>query len=808
MNLVISGRRPLANTLRCFAELSKHSLNNRRKGFLAAPESTAPSIVKSQFVRSDSSSTAVVSLELRMASTSSDGDPHASPGKQQNRLALEKSPYLLQHATNPVQWYPWGREALEKARSENKLIFLSIGYSTCHWCHVMEKESFEDPEIAKVMNSYFVNIKVDREERPDIDNIYMSFIVALSGHGGWPMSVFLTPDLSPVFGGTYFPPTDKHGQAGFKTVLLAIATQWNENRDNILKTGKKMIEVLKSTVVVSSRTASESIPSIDSAETCARQLARRYDHAYGGFTDPPKFPQPVNLNLLFLMYARNPSGQAAQQYLKMCTNTLIKMARGGIHDHVGQGFARYTLDGRWHIPHFEKMLYDQGQLLRSYAEAYVATKDEFFAEIVDDIVTYVTRDLRHKEGGFYSAEDADSLPSQSSKAKREGAFYVWTYLEVESLLDKRIPSSENLSLSDIFCFHFMVRPEGNVRSSEDPHKELCGQNVLMIEGSLEKTAEHFKMSTEDTKRYIEEGLKILFEERSKRPRPHLDSKIVTAWNGLMISGLSIAGASTGNKKYVEYAEMAARFIEKYLFDRENRVLLRSCYRDEGDRITQTSTPIEGFHVDYAFIVRGLLDLYEASLDTHWLKLAEELQNIQDELFWDQESAAYFSTTGGDPSVIFRMKDDHDGAEPSSNSVACGNLLKLHSYFNRAEFSDKAARLLLHFGETLAKMPTSVPEMVCALITHHEAVAQIFVAGKKDAEDTEALLRVVRGRLLPGRTLLLVDEASIELLSRNEVLTNMAPLNGRATAYVCRHRTCSLPVTEPARLSALLDAKNN
>ncbi|KAK2585832.1 hypothetical protein KPH14_010427 [Odynerus spinipes] len=730
--------------------------------------------------------------------------------KGQNRLALEKSPYLLQHATNPVQWYPWGDEALEKAKAEDKVIFLSVGYSTCHWCHVMEKESFENPQIAEIMNKNFVNIKVDREERPDIDRIYMTFIQASYGHGGWPMSVFLTPDLSPITGGTYFPPEDRHGIPGFKTVLLSISKEWRDNKADLTRLSRTITQKLKNATENKGRLIERSVPSEECAMICVQQLKSSYEPTFGGFSDAPKFPQPVNLNFLFYIYARDPSSDIGRQSLEMCLHTLRKMARGGIHDHIGKGFARYSVDEEWHVPHFEKMLYDQAQLLQSYTEAFLTTKDPFFAEIIDGIATYVSRDLRHKEGGFYSAEDADSYPTEGAREKKEGAFYVWTFDEIDTLLGKELPDKKDVKLSDVFSFHFTVKPKGNVPPRRDPHGELTEQNVLIVYGSVEDTAKHFGLTAEKTKSLLEEASQILFEARQKRPRPHLDDKIITAWNGLMISGLARAGSATGNKRYVELATDAAKFIERYLYDESQRLLLRSCYRDENDAIVLTSVPIQGYHADYAFVVKGLLDLYEANFDPHWLELAETLQDIQDELFWDTANGGYFSTTKDDPTIILRLKDDHDGAEPCSNSIACGNLLRLTTYLERIDFKDKAERLLTSFREHLTKVPSSVPEMTRALLHYHDSSTEICVIGKPNTESTDELLRVVRERFIPGQVLMFVDQDESEenniLLRKNKVVAKMKQEKDVPRAYVCRHRTCSLPATTPTELVDLLNTE--
>lgn len=513
--------------------------------------------------------------------------PNAPPTEQPkhtNRLISEKSPYLLQHAHNPVQWYPWGQEAIDKAKKENKLIFLSVGYSTCHWCHVMEKESFESEEVAKIMNEYFINIKVDREERPDIDRVYMLFILATSGGGGWPMSVFLTPDLRPITGGTYFPPEDRWGRPGFKTILLSLANKWKANNEQCLEVGQNIMEALKKISLVDSG-SSNSVPGEATWEKCIRRYMTNYEPEFGGFGNAPKFPQASIFNFLFHYYARDKNNVEGKKCLDMCLYTLTKIAKGGIHDHISSGFARYSVDNDWHVPHFEKMLYDQAQLTVAYTDAYLATKDEFYAEVVRDIIKYVNRDLRHESGGFYSAEDADSYPEVGATHKKEGAFCTWEYKELKSLLeDKKINS---VSYLDVFCDYFSVEEDGNVSPESDPHQELTNRNVLIVYGSKQDTAQKFELSMEQFDQVISECVEILYEARQKRPRPHLDTKMLCSWNGLMITGLAQAGQGLGEKQFVEDAIKAADFIQKHLYDESQKILLHSCYRGEDGSIAQT-----------------------------------------------------------------------------------------------------------------------------------------------------------------------------------------------------------------------------
>ncbi|KAF4518086.1 hypothetical protein B566_EDAN007787 [Ephemera danica] len=733
---------------------------------------------------------------------------HSSSTKKANRLGLEKSPYLLQHAYNPVEWYPWGEEAFERARKEDKLIFLSVGYSTCHWCHVMERESFENDGIAQIMNEHFINVKVDREERPDVDRVYMTFVQASSGRGGWPMSVFLTPTLIPVAGGTYFPPRDTFGRPGFPTVLLSLATQWKENQQKFFDSGAKIMEVLQrnSKLESTSESSSTEMPGSDCWRTCLSQLSRSFEPEFGGFGSAPKFPQPSNFNFLFHVYARDPNSEAGKKALEMSLYTLKMMAKGGMHDHVSQGFARYSTDDRWHVPHFEKMLYDQGQLLVSYAAAYTATKDEFFAEIVRDIVTYVSRDLSHPLGGFYSAEDADSLPSFDSTEKKEGAFCVWTYEEVDALLGNlRAAEDSPITLAELAAYHYDIKPNGNVNPYQDPHDELKNQNVLIVTGSEEQTSEKFSLSLEATRLALKKSREILHEARQNRPRPHLDDKMVTAWNGLMISGLSKAYEAVGETHILERAIKAADFVRKYLYVEESGMLLRSCYQGPDKSVTQIASPVSGFADDYAFLVRGLLDLYEASSEDRFLVWAEQLQDKQDELFWDHESTGYF-TAAKDPTILLRLKEDQDGAEPACASVAAANLLRLAVYLERNELEQRAARLLTAYSSRLAKIPVALPEMSSALMLYHDSPTQVFLAGDLKAESTQTLLAAVRGRLVTGRVLGFVNGQEDGILfRRNEVVKQMhACKDGTAMAYVCRNHTCSLPVQTVYKLLVLLD----
>src|ERR1700693_2535058 len=733
-----------------------------------------------------------------------------------NRLAHERSPYLLQHAHNPVDWYPWGEEAFEKARREKKAIFLSIGYSTCHWCHVMERESFENEEVAAVMNAHFVNIKVDREERPDVDRVYMTFVQATAGGGGWPLSVWLTPGLKPFVGGTYFPPEERYGQPAFKKVLERIATAWKEDHDKIVEQGSKIIAALSQ-----SQSAAPGEGKIDGsvADAAYRQLDRSYDPKEGGFGNAPKFPRPVTLNFLTRFYARDPKSDSGKHAVDMALFTLRKMAAGGMHDHVGGGFHRYSVDRYWHVPHFEKMLYDQAQLANAYLDAFQITsasrtdssrgeQQRQYADAVSDILDYVARDMTSKDGGFFSAGDADSPDSvaavydrrsessQSAEAgahraplqKSEGAFYVWTEKQVDVALG---------SDSDVFKYHFGVQPHGNAPEGSDPQNEFRGKNILIERHTISETAQHFKKSDDEVRKSLARSRGKLLEVRSKRPRPHLDDKIIAAWNGLMISAYARAAQVLDDPRYLETANRAAKSLRANLYDEKNKLLFRSFREGRGN--------VEGFADDYAFVIQGLLDLYEASFDVEWLKFALELQETQDRLFFDEKAGGYFSTSGKDKSVVLRMKDDNDSAEPAASSVAALNLLRLAQLRNDKQFEDRGRKTINSFAATMNHFASAMPQLLVALDFSLSKPRQIVIAGKVDDEQTKALLKEVNRHFIPNKVLILADGGDGQkfLSEQNEAIGGMSPVYQKSAAYFCENFTCKTPVTEISALNALL-----
>jgi uncharacterized protein len=707
-----------------------------------------------------------------------------------NRLSSEKSPYLLQHANNPVDWLPWGEEAFAKARRENKPIFLSIGYSTCHWCHVMAHESFESAEVAAIMNREFVNIKVDREERPDVDRVYMTFVQATTGGGGWPMSIWLTPELKPFVGGTYFPPEDRYGQPAFNKVLERIAAAWKQDHEKISEQGTKIVAALAEAASGGGESTRLGAATIEAAY---QQIARNYDAHEGGFGVAPKFPRPVTLNFLARVYARAPQSVSGKHALEMSLFTLRKMAAGGMHDHLGGGFHRYSVDSYWHVPHFEKMLYDQAQLVVAYLEAFQITHEPIFEEVARDTLDYVRRDMTAKEGGFFSAEDADSevvagVGAPGHKEKSEGAFYIWSKKEVEAALG---------TSAEIFTYHYGVQPDGNVPPAADPHAEFTGRNILIELQTVAETAKHFKKDEAEVRALLGQARGTLLALRAKRPRPHLDDKIITAWNGLMISAYSRAAQILNDPVYLETATRAATFVRAQLYDESRKILVRN-YR-EG------RSEVEGFADDYAFVIQGLLDLYEASFDARWLQFAAELQETQDRLFFDEERGGYFSGTGLDTSILLRLKDDNDSAEPAASSVAALNLLRLAQVRNEERWYERAEKTIDAFSPQIGHFPSAMPQMLVALDLSLSMPRQIVVAGERDSKETAALLQEVHHHFLPNKVLLLADGADGQkyLEEKLEALRGMKPIDGKSAAYVCENFTCKAPVTDAKALGELL-----
>ena len=706
-----------------------------------------------------------------------------------NRLASEQSPYLIQHADNPVNWYPWGDEAFAKARAEDKPIFLSVGYSTCHWCHVMAHESFENAAVAAVLNEHFVSVKVDREERPDVDRVYMAFVQATTGSGGWPMSVWLTPDLKPFYGGTYYPPASRWGRPGFVDILQEVARIWRVDRQKVVESADAVVSGLRERA---GSPASSSEPAADVLPRIVMQFRASYDPRHGGFGDAPKFPRPSELLFLLREHARTGDPEA----LRMVRGTLSAMAAGGVRDHVGGGFHRYSVDAAWRVPHFEKMLYDQAQLVLAYVEAAQASGDPFYLEVAEDTLAYVRRDMTGEGGGFYSAEDADSVPPEhaadAQPHKAEGAFYLWRAQELDELLgDDRL----------VVARRFGVEANGNAPA--DPQQEFVGKNLLFVAHSLEELAKQFDKTPEAIAELLNRSRAAMFRVRSQRPRPHLDDKVLTAWNGLMIAAFARFArvvAALGPEEraaarpYLDAARRSAAFIRDRLWNDKRQTLLR--------RFREGRAEIDGYAEDYAYLVFGLLELYQADPEPAWVEWASTLQRRQDALFWDDQEGGWFSTTGNDPTVLMRLKDDYDGAEPSASSVSVLNLLLLSHLVDDSEWRDRIERTLRLFGSRLAQAGRAVPMMAAALSAYAAGPRQVIIVG--EGGDARVLEQTMTARYRPFTLSLTLSESQREGLSKlAPFVAGMRPIDGRSAAYVCRDFVCRAPVTTGGELEALL-----
>ena len=696
-----------------------------------------------------------------------------------NRLIKEKSPYLLQHAYNPVEWYPWGEEAFQKARDEDKPIFLSIGYSTCYWCHVMEREVFENETIAQIMNEKMVNIKVDREERPDVDRVYMSALVATTGQGGWPMSVFITPDLKPFYTATYIRATGHNGRPGFPDLVRRIGELWQNEREKILTSSEQITEhIRQSSDTVGNLTLDESI-----IKNAYQQFLQSYDTTNGGFGEAPKFPRPSVFNFLLRYFGQTGNGSS----LKIVLNSLRAMAKGGIYDHVGGGFHRYSVDDQWRVPHFEKMLYDQAQHAVSYLETYQITKDDSILETAKGILDYVLIKLQHKDGGFYSAEDAESVSDPAKpQEKEEGAFYVWTKQEIQLLIGK-----EN---AEIFNYRFGVEEGGN--ALQDHLNVFYGQNILYVAHDIEETAQKFGKREDEFKDLLLAAKHKLYLEREKRQHPHLDDKIITAWNGLMISAFAKACQILEHDIYRDAAETAARFVIKNLYNPQTQTLYRR-YRDGEARF-------DGGLQDYAFLIQGLIDLYETTFDFQWLEHAISLTTKQIELFWDEESDGFYDSSGNDPSILLRTKEDYDGAEPAGNSIAALNLLRLSQMTNNNTWCGMAKQAIKSFGSRLNQMPEALPQMLVALNWDITTPKEIIIAGDRTSEGTKVMLREIHKHFLPDKIILLADNDSKEkLVACLPFIENMTMIEGKSTAYICQNYSCRLPTNDVEKVAEML-----
>ncbi len=672
--------------------------------------------------------------------------------KKPNRLIKEKSPYLQQHAYNPVDWYPWGEEAFEKAQREDKPVFLSIGYSTCHWCHVMEKESFEDEEIARILNEKYVPIKVDREERPDIDSVYMSVCQMLTGSGGWPLTIVMTPDKKPFFAGTYFPKESIYGRPGLKDILLRIAELWEKERSKVLTSAQEIVSAL-------AKSEEESYIGDELTEAVLHRafsdLYHSYDEIYGGFGNPPKFPIPHNLMFLMRYYRRYGNDRA----LQMVKHTLTRMRLGGVWDHVGFGFHRYSTDREWLLPHFEKMLYDNALLMIAYAEAYQITGEEFFAQVVEEIAEYLRRDMTSPEGAFYSAEDADS-------EGEEGKFYTWTIKDLEEVL-----SEEELSLA---LKVFGIEEEGNFL--EEATRRKIGRNILHMKKTLSEYANDLGIEEGVLKQRLEEIRAKLFAQREKRVRPLRDDKILTDWNALAIAGFVRAGLALGRLDFIDTAERCGDFILKNMFDEEGRLLHR--YKNGAE--------IHAFLEDYAYLIWALIDLYQATFKVEYLLKAKELTDHVIKHFWDEENLGFFQTSDYGERVLVKKKEIYDGATPSGNSVMAYNLVRL-SRMVEGDYEKKANQTLRSFSQVLMSYPSAHSFSMIALDLLINGTKEVVCVGDGCREK---LLEVQREFLPEG--MFMVKDTQLESLSPK--LMGMIG-EGKIPFYVCKDNACSPPIRE-------------
>lgn len=694
-----------------------------------------------------------------------------------NKLINEKSPYLLQHAHNPVNWYPWSDEAFDKAKSEDKPIFLSIGYSTCHWCHVMEKESFEDEQVAKLMNDSFVSIKVDREERPDIDGIYMAVCQMLTGSGGWPLTVVMTPDRKPFFAGTYFPKYNRFNRIGMLELIPKLAEVWKTKREDIEKSANEIVASLSQINLTDDTIKlNESI-----FEQAFNEFERRYDDKFGGFGISPKFPSPHNLMFLLRYWKRFNNDNA----LKMVESTLTQIRLGGIYDHIGFGFARYSTDQKWLVPHFEKMLYDQAMLAMAYTETYLATKNQFYKKTAEEILEYVLRDMTHNEGGFFSAEDADS-------EGEEGKFYLWEADELKNLLDK-----DELELATKI---FNVEDTGNLPDGKagwvDESKGVkSGTNILHLQKSYIELSEEQNLNVNEFAVKLETIRKKLFNFREKRVHPHKDDKILTDWNGLMISAFAKAAQAFDNQIYYDAAIKAFNFVEKHLTNANGYLLHRFHDGESG---------ISAFIDDYAFMINASIDLYETTFEIKYLKRAIELNDILIKEFWDNASGGFFFSSLQNENLITRQKEIYDGAIPSGNSVALLNLVRLYHFTGKPDYEQKATKLIECFSGSISRSPSAFAQFLIGLDFYFGPSSEVVISFLQNNQKTKDAVKLIRSVFKPNKILILnpIDQNK-EIMESIPFIESMNLINNETTFYVCKNYVCNQPINDLKILVNLL-----
>lgn len=688
--------------------------------------------------------------------------------QRENRLAGEKSPYLLQHKNNPVDWYPWGEEAFRTAKEQDKPVFLSIGYSTCHWCHVMEHESFSDIEIAKLMNETFINIKVDREERPDIDAIYMQVCQMMTGSGGWPLSVVMTPERKPFFAGTYFPPTQRGGRLGMKEIIDRTNEIWVKNRAEIIQSANEVTaQINLDRYGNKAEKFSKGI-----FRKAYHELASSFDEEYGGFGHRPKFPVPHNLSYLMKYYYDSGVSDA----LDMVEKTLIEMRKGGIYDQLGYGFHRYSTDPQWLVPHFEKMLYDEAMMLKVYTEAYELTGKPLYKRVAEEISTYILRDMQSPEGGFYAAEDADS-------EGEEGKFYVWDAVEF-----RKAAAGDAEFANDIFN----IKDEGNY--VDESGTGLSNMNILHLTKSLSEIAEKYNQTEEEIQNRIDKISEQLRKVRDTRIRPELDDKILTDWNGLMIASLAYAGDKLGKSELIDSAEKAARFVLAKLYDNDR---LKHRYRDG-------EAGISGMFDDYAYFISGLISLYEATFNATYLDIAIKLTEQAIDIFMDKQKGGFYLTEASAELLIARQKELYDSAMPSGNSVMLMNLIKLFKLTSKSVFDDYADRMMMYFYESVTRVPSAHTHLLNAASVQFNDSTEIVIVPSPDDDGAE-MIKLVKSKFSPNSALILLDENSRSIINKHAPYSrDMEPLEGKATAYVCRSFACAPPVNTIEKLEELLE----
>lgn len=695
--------------------------------------------------------------------------------KKPNKLITQKSPYLLQHAYNPVEWNIWGEEAFSLARKSNKPIFLSVGYSTCYWCHVMEREVFENEEIAELMNEYFINIKVDREEMPEVDRVYMSALQSMTGTGGWPMSMFLTPDLKPFYGATYIPPKAKYGRAGFEDVITEVHNVWTNKNNEVIESSNRIYNILLEKISYHSSGKDSSLyPEIIS--NAFKLCLTYYDYDYGGFGAGNKFPRTPVLDFLLHFYYDTKNIEA----LDMVTFTLNQMNKGGIHDHLSGGFHRYSVDNRWQVPHFEKMLYDQSQIAITYLETYKITRDISYIKTAEEIIKYVIKSLTSEEHGFFSAEDAESI-EDNNDIKKEGAYYLWTKKEIDDLLGQ-----DN---SAVFCYHFGVEHLGNILY--DPHDTFGNSNVLYIANDIYDTAKKFGSNPDEINNIIEKSKSVLFQARNKKNKPFLDDKIITSWNALMISAFVRVYEITENNSYLEIAKNSAEFLHKYLYD-ENRNILYHRFRERESKY-------EGGLSDYSFLVKALIEIYEATFETKYLERAILYNNIAIKLFYDETSGGFFDCDKERNDIYLKTKEIYDGAEPSGNAVQIINLIKLSLITGNKEFNKIAELSLKHFSYELLKNSFSSPLIISALMLFLKQPVEIIVSGNLNLPVAVDMLKIIRNAYMPNKVILYADDKISNISPFINEITKNDDKN-KPLIYICENYRCNLPVDNPIDLS--------